>query len=52
VFRPIFRANHLWAMARGEESLDLELRRRRAETEEERRAVPAAPGPTFTGRRS
>jgi hypothetical protein len=50
VFRPIFGANHRWAMARGEESLALELRRRRAKTEEERRAVPAPPGPTFAKR--
>jgi hypothetical protein len=47
IFRPIFAANHRWAMARGEESLELELRRRRATTEAERRAVPAPPGPTF-----
>src|SRR5712691_10231546 len=47
IFRPIFGANHRWAMARGEESLDLELRRRRAQTEEERAAIPAAPRPTF-----
>ena len=48
VMRPIFAANHRWAMARGLESLELELRRRRARTDEERRAVPAPPGPTFT----
>jgi hypothetical protein len=47
VFRPIFSANHHWAMARGEESLKLELQRRRATTESERQAVPAPPGPTF-----
>jgi hypothetical protein len=47
VFRPIFAANHRWAMARGEESLDLELRRRRSRSEAERQAVPAPPGPTF-----
>lgn len=51
VFRPIFGANHRWAMARGEESLNLELRRRRAATDEERRSVPAPPGPTFAKRR-
>jgi hypothetical protein len=50
VFRPIFAANHRWAMARGEESLELELRRRRAGTEDERKAIPAPPGPTFSGR--
>jgi hypothetical protein len=47
VFRPIFAANHRWAMARGEESLELELRRRQARSDAERRAVPAPPGPTF-----
>ncbi len=47
IFRPIFGANHRWAMARGEESLTLELRRRRAANDQERLAVPAPPGPTF-----
>lgn len=47
VLRPIFGANHRWAMARGEESLNLELQRRRARTEAERSAVPAPPRPTF-----
>jgi len=52
IFRPIFSANHHWAMARGEESLNLELRRRRAKSEMERRAVPTSPGPTFTRQRT
>jgi hypothetical protein len=43
VFRPIFSANHRWAMARGEESLNLELMRRRAKTQAEREAVPSPP---------
>ena len=30
VLRPLFEANHRWAMARGETSLRLELERRRA----------------------
>ena len=47
IFRPVFGANHRWAMARGAESLKLELLRRRAKTEAERVAVPAPPGPTF-----
>ena len=47
IFRPIFGANHRWAMARGEESLNLELQRRRAKTEAERRAIPPPPRPTF-----
>jgi hypothetical protein len=50
VFRPIFAANHRWAMARGEESLELELRRRRARNEAERQAIPAPPGPRFKRR--
>jgi hypothetical protein len=48
VMRPLFSANHRWAMARGEESLKLELQRRHAKTAAERQAVPAPPGPTFT----
>ncbi len=47
VFRPIFGANHRWAMARGEESLNLELQRRRATTDVERSTIPAPPRPTF-----
>ena len=46
LMRPAFSANHRWAMRKGEESLDLELRRRRlpaaaADT------IAAPPGPTF-----
>jgi hypothetical protein len=54
LLRPVFAANHRWAMARGEESLRLELRRRRATSEAERRRVPPPPPATFrwlTGRR-
>ena len=47
LLRPAFAANHHWAMARGEESLKLELRRQRAATEAQRREVPAPPAPTF-----
>ena len=47
LLRPVFSANHRWAMARGEESLRLELRRRRATTDAQRAAVPPPPGPTF-----
>lgn len=43
LFKPILAANHRWAMARGEESLRLELARRRARTEEERERIPAPP---------
>jgi hypothetical protein len=46
LLKPLFSANHEWAMARGEESLRLELARRRAASEEERARIPAPPGPT------
>jgi hypothetical protein len=52
LLRPAFAANHRWAMARGEESLALELRRRRAPDEAARAAVPVPPGPTFRRSRS
>jgi hypothetical protein len=40
--KPAFSANHLWAMRKGEESLKLEIRRRKGEPN-----VAAAPKPTF-----
>lgn len=46
IFKPIFAANHRWAMAKGEESLHLELLRRRARTPEERALIPPPPSPT------
>jgi len=46
--KPVFSANHRWAMARGEESLRLELARRHAKTPEERALIPASPKPTTT----
>jgi len=42
----VFTANHRWAMARGEESLKLELRRRRAAATVAGR-IPPPPRPTF-----
>ncbi|WP_354188307.1 hypothetical protein [Arthrobacter sp. UYCu712] len=45
LLKPAFAANHRWAMARGEESLALELRRRRHAGDPE--AVPLPPAPTF-----
>jgi hypothetical protein len=48
LLKPIFAANHHWAMAQGEESLRLELARRRARTEEERASIPPPPGATTT----
>ena len=47
VLKPIFAANHHWAMARGQDSLRLELARRRAPNAEQRAAVPPPPGPSF-----
>lgn len=43
IFRPIFAANHGWAMKKGEQSLRLELARRGALTPEERAAIPPPP---------
>jgi hypothetical protein len=47
LLRPVFAANHRWAMARGEESLRLELRRRRATSDAERSRIPPPPPATF-----
>ncbi len=43
LLKPIFRSNHNWTMRKGEESLKLELLRRRAATPEARAAVPPPP---------
>ena len=48
LMKPIFAANHRWAMQKGEESLLLELARRRAETLEARALIPPPPGSTST----
>jgi hypothetical protein len=48
LLKPIFRSNHNWTMKRGEESLKLELLRRRAKSNGE--AVPAPPSPSFVVR--
>ncbi|MBP1804870.1 SRPBCC family protein [Rubellimicrobium aerolatum] len=47
VLRPLFVANHLWAMRMGERSLRLEILRRRATTPAERARVPPPPGPSL-----
>ena len=47
LLRPVLAANHRWAMARGEESLRLELDRRRAKSDAERACIPPAPPPVF-----
>src|SRR5207247_8783335 len=50
LLKPIFRSNHNWTMKRGEESLKLELLRRRAQTKEEAAAMPAPPRPSLVCR--
>lgn len=52
LLRPVFAANHRWAMRTGEISLNREIRRRRAGSEAERQALPRPPGPTFPHNRS
>lgn len=47
LLKPIFAANHRWTMTRGEESLKLELARRRASTPEEAALIPPPPAPSF-----
>ena len=46
LLRPIFAANHRWAMSKGEDSLRLELARRHAPTAAEAAKVPPPPGPS------
>lgn len=46
LMKPIFAANHHWAMDQGERSLKLELARRHATTPEELARIPAPPAPT------
>jgi len=50
VLKPLFEANHRWAMARGETSLKLELARCRATSDAERVAVPPPPVPVTYAR--
>lgn len=47
LLKPIFRSNHNWTMKRGEESLKLELLRRRAQTSEDLARIPPPPGPSL-----
>ena len=50
LLKPLFEANHRWAMAQGEQSLKLELARRRATSDEARAKIPPPPGPvTYAG---
>ena len=46
VAKPLFAANHRWAMQRGEESLILELARRRASSAAEKAVLPDPPAPS------
>lgn len=50
LLKPIFSANHHWAMQMGEISLQRELDRRHARTPAERAAVPPPPTPQLWGR--
>ncbi|MDX1941713.1 MAG: polyketide cyclase [Saprospiraceae bacterium] len=47
IFKPLFAANHHWAMRQGLKSLKLELLRRHAKTKEELNKIPRPPQPTF-----
>jgi hypothetical protein len=46
LLKPVFGANHRWAMARGEESLKLELARRHAQLDQRPVPATAPPGPS------
>jgi Polyketide cyclase / dehydrase and lipid transport len=45
LLRPLLAANHRWAMRKGEQSLELELARRRAATPVEKSRIPPPPPP-------
>lgn len=50
MMKPVFEANHRWSMEQGEESLKLELERRRAPSDAIRARIPPPPGPvTYAG---
>lgn len=48
IMKPLFSANHRWAMDQGERSLKIELARRRATGPEDLARIPAPPPATFT----
>jgi hypothetical protein len=50
LLKPIFRSNHNWTMKRGEESLKLELLRRRARSDDELARIPQGPRPSLVVR--
>jgi hypothetical protein len=47
ILRPVFAANHAWAMRQGERSIRLEIARRRATDPVVLAMLPPPPGPTF-----
>ncbi|MEP7109541.1 MAG: SRPBCC family protein [Ferruginibacter sp.] len=47
IMKPIFSANHKWAMEKGKESLKLELMRKRTVSSTASIEIPAPPQPTF-----
>ena len=50
LLKPIFRSNHNWTMKRGEESLRLELLRRRWKAKGDASEIPPSPGPSLVVR--
>jgi hypothetical protein len=50
LLKPIFRSNHNWTMRKGEESLKLELLRRRAATPDEANQINKPPEPSLVVR--
>jgi len=50
LLKPVFRSNHNWTMCRGEQSLKLELLRRRAKSTEELARIPPPPCPSLVVR--
>ena len=47
LLKPIFRSNHHWSMKRGQESLKLELLRRRAKSSDKPAKIPSSPRASF-----
>jgi hypothetical protein len=47
VMKPLFNANHAWAMRQGDRSIRLEIARRHTTDPAVLAAIPAPPGPTF-----
>ena len=47
ILKPIFVANHRWVMQKGQESIGIEVQKRRAKKENKHIKLPNPPGPTF-----